>query len=105
MNMGDILNDFLCEVRERGGFANDLDFDLIVGQVFIDKIRTAIAEEREACAEIAETIRARELAKYTGANCPYDTIAEEIRDRIQMRPDTSNKDWRELPGLNKITIS
>jgi len=59
-------------------------------------IRKAIEAEREACAKIAETVRARELAKYDGRNCPYDTIAEEIRDRIRMRPATSNKDWSEL---------
>jgi hypothetical protein len=53
MNYGDIVNDFLCEVRERGGFANDKAFDQIVGQVFFDKFKTAIEEEREACAKIA----------------------------------------------------
>lgn len=48
-NMGDAINDFLVEVRERGGFANDMNFDLIVGQVFAEKIKA----EAKACAEIA----------------------------------------------------
>lgn len=54
MNYGEIVNDFLVEVRERGGFANDRDFDLIVGQVFFDKIKASIEEEREACAKLID---------------------------------------------------
>lgn len=59
-------------------------------------INVAVEEERAACTSIAEAIRKRELANYNGSNCPYHTIAEEIRDRIQMRPATGNDDWPEL---------
>src|SRR5262245_2171563 len=84
---------------EKGDFVYVGDDEL--RRFIIEKIVEAgrsdgIEEEREACAMIAETIRARELTQYNGRNCPFDTIAEEIRDRIQMRPATSNKDWSEL---------
>ncbi len=59
MNYGDVVDDFLCEVRERGGFANDKTFDQIVGQVFFDKIKAAIEEEREACAKVC-----KEMSQY-----------------------------------------
>lgn len=42
----------------------------------------AIEAERERCALVAETIRARELKKYLRTN-PYHLIAEEIRDTIR----------------------
>jgi hypothetical protein len=71
MNYGDTVNDFLCEVRERGGFANDKDFDLIVGQVFYDKLTAAIDEEREACARLVE------LPTFIG----LDDLAKAIRAR------------------------
>src|SRR6266508_2667343 len=59
MNYGDVVDDFLCEVRERGGVANDKTFDQIVGQVFFDKIKAAIEEEREACAKVC-----KEMSQY-----------------------------------------
>lgn len=71
MNYGDTVNDFLVEVRERGGFANDRNFDLIVGQVFYDKLTAAIDEEREACARLVE------LPTFIG----LDDLAKAIRAR------------------------
>lgn len=69
---------------------------LAIEQAIIAAEEERAKEERAACTSIAEVIRKRELANYNGSNCPYHTIAEEIRDRIQMRPATSNDDWPEL---------
>lgn len=80
MNYGDVVNDFLVEVRERGGFANDKNFDLLVGQIFFDKINAAIEEEREACAKIAYDEAMKWGYDLNGRTAGLH-IAGEIRDR------------------------
>jgi hypothetical protein len=51
----------------------------------------AARKENEACAEIADEIRKKYLAVYAGSNCPYHTIAEEIRDKIGARLQNSSQ--------------
>lgn len=50
LNIPDLINDFLVEVREREGFANDKNFDKIAAEVFKQKIRDVI----EHCAKIVD---------------------------------------------------
>jgi hypothetical protein len=58
-------------------------------------VAEAIKDERRACAHIADLVRKRELAAYGGFNL-HHLLAEEIRDRILMRPATCDGDWPEL---------
>jgi len=65
-------------------------------RLLIDQaIDGAVLLERAACADIAERIRAREIEANDGAPPFYDLIAEEIRDRIRMRPATTDANWRD----------
>lgn len=66
------------------------------------EILKAIREERRACADIAERIRKREWDTAISAGQVnlgahlYVLLAEEIRDRILMRPAQSNSQWTAL---------
>jgi uncharacterized protein (DUF2267 family) len=53
-NIADRVNDFLCEVREHDGFANDKNFDRVAAEVFKIKIKALIEE----CANIAADMKA-----------------------------------------------
>lgn len=48
MNIPDLINDFLVDVREHDGFANDKNFDRVAAEVFKQKIKEVI----ELCANI-----------------------------------------------------
>jgi len=50
MNIPDRVNDFLVDVRNHGGFANDKDFDRVAAEVFKRHIKELIEE----CAKIVE---------------------------------------------------
>ena len=58
------------------------------------KMKSWMEIERKACIDIAEEIRKRELRNYTGANCAYHTIAEEIRDNIRARGEKKDQSAR-----------
>jgi hypothetical protein len=49
MNISDLINDFLVEVREHGGFANDKNFDRVAAEVFKMKVREVIEECAQIC--------------------------------------------------------
>jgi hypothetical protein len=49
------------------------------------EIERAILREREACAQVADEVRHRELEKWNGSGPAYHTIAEEIRDAFKER--------------------
>jgi len=50
MKIPDRVNDFLVDVREHGGFANDKNFDRVAAEVFKRQIKELIEE----CAKIVE---------------------------------------------------
>jgi len=50
MNIPDRVNDFLVDVRNHGGFANDKNFDRVAAEVFKRQIKELIEE----CAKIVE---------------------------------------------------
>ncbi len=101
MNYGDVVDDFLCEVRERGGFANDKTFDQIVGQVFFDKIKAAIEEEREACAKVC-----KEMSQYA-KDVVMDKNAQK-ECRIALKKAAENicaRSLRYTPPYKKFLLS
>jgi hypothetical protein len=63
----------------------------IIGRI-ARAIAEAVIEEREACADLAERVRKRERDRKPYAPA-CTVIAEEIRDRILMRPATTSSDW------------
>jgi len=50
LNIPDLINDFLVEVRNHGGFANDKNFDRTAAEVFREKIHKVLEE----CAKVAD---------------------------------------------------
>jgi hypothetical protein len=54
MNYAELKDDFLTTARARGAFHSDLKFDVIAGDVFIEKVKILIETEREIAAAIAE---------------------------------------------------
>jgi hypothetical protein len=86
MDYKDIVMDFFHEVRKRGGGSFiDQDFRVIIGQVFYDKVKAAIEEEREACAKTCEEgIETARIVKAEGLisiDSVMKTLAKKIRAR------------------------
>lgn len=50
MNIPDLINDFLVDVRKHDGFVSDKNFDRVAAEVFKQKIKEVI----EACAKKAD---------------------------------------------------
>jgi len=72
MNIPDRVNDFLVDVRNHGGFANDKDFDRVAAEVFKRQIKELIEE----CAKIAESFWLEEAGEMSNEY----RIAAKIRD-------------------------
>lgn len=59
MNIPDLINDFLVDVREHDGFADDMHFDLIAAEVFKEKVKLVIKECVRICDEQAGAMHGR----------------------------------------------
>jgi hypothetical protein len=77
MNIPDRVNDFLVDVRNHGGFANDKDFDRVAAEVFKRQIKELIEE----CAKICDrTEEDRRLLGQTDGALTAKIIGSNIRD-------------------------
>lgn len=74
MNIADRINDFLCEVREHDGFANDKNFDRVAAEVFKHKIKGLIEE----CSKITDDLEYDPRYEH-GWQAVADRIGELIR--------------------------
>lgn len=110
MNIPDLINDFLVEVREHNGFANDKNFDRVAAEVFKQKIKDVVEE----CAKIAdEEVAARReclnasakrndsysFAGHTYAITAAENIGKEIRALAGVMKDDGPDDRFDIGGF------
>lgn len=84
-----------CRQGKRDEGAELVDITVLIAAI--------VENTRAACAQMAALVMYRETGKAikNGERLPCKLVAEEIRDRILMAPDSVGKDWQHLRAVDE----